>query len=345
MRITIKDVANKAGVSVSTVSRVLNGRNYVDKEKKETIMSAISELNYVPNALAQNLGSQKAGTIGVLALRGSQQAFSNPYFSEVIRGISSVMEKENVQILLNNFESMEQEIENCIRLAKSGRVDGFILLSSRIHDDLIVELMKNEIDFVLIGRVIENTIPNHEEVYYINTDNIKSSVEAVSHLIEKGAAKIGIITAPGKFVVSEDRYLGYRQALMMHGLKFEERFCVNGGYTVKDAKMAVNKLLDQSPDIDSIFATDDMKAAVAIHEINERGLSVPDDILVIGHGDFEIAELVKPRLSTIRVPVFELGEQAAKVLLQIMDKNFPEEKGCMIDTKLIIRGSTRKEVK
>ncbi|HYE82635.1 MAG TPA: LacI family DNA-binding transcriptional regulator [Clostridia bacterium] len=337
-KISIRDVAKEANVSISTVSRVLRKYSNVPPETEEIVMKAVNKLKYIPNVAAQSLSHGSMQNIGVVFTRSAENAFSNPFYADVLRGIGNVTEKYGYNIQLISYSDLYREKEESIKLLRSGRVDGLILLSSRIYDSLIHDLLSQELKFVLSGRVLENTLL-YDKIFSVNTDNLRDSYNAVRHLIDMDHEKIAIVTAPMEYVVSKDRYDGYRQALLSGGIEFDPELEINGGYTLGDAKEAVKEKLSRRKDITAIFATDDLKAVAVIKAANELGFRVPDDIAVIGYNDFEVATIVEPNLTTVRVPIFELGRESANMLIHILKGEDIEVKNKIIPTEFIIRDS------
>lgn len=339
-RATIRDVATLAGVSISTVSRVLRDENSVREERRIRVKKAIKELDFTPNVAAQQMHGQKECTIGAITTRSSYQAFGNPYFPSVIGAIGSVTEERGYNLQIHSYSDSMSEIRKTVRLFKSGQVNGFILLSSRVYDPLIVELMKNKIPFTLVGRVIENTIPDYDDIYWVNNDNIASSKGAVEYLIHKGHERIGILTAPDKYVVSQDRYIGYRQALVANGKEYHSRYRAEAGYSYEDAKQAAELLVRNNPDMTAIFATDDLKGVAAIEKLTEMGIRIPEQIAVMGCDNFEISKIIRPSLTTINIPIHSLGVAAATMLIDLLEGREVEERHVIFETEMILREST-----
>ncbi|MDK2919786.1 MAG: hypothetical protein PWQ37_2519 [Candidatus Petromonas sp.] len=337
-KVSIREVAKEANVSISTVSRVLRNYKNVPPETRERVMGAVKKLNYVPNIAAQSLTQGSMRNIGIVFTRSTENAFSNPFFADVLRGIGSVAEKYDYYLQLISFSDINMEKEETIKLLKSGRVDGVILLSSRVYDSLIYELLSQDLKFVLSGRVLEHNLLG-EKMYYVNTDNIGDSYKAVCHLIKMGHKKIAILNAPMDYVVSKDRYDGFRQALMWGGIEHEPDLEINGGYTLEDAKKAVKEKLMKRRDITAIFATDDMKAVATVQAAKELGLRVPEDIAVIGYNDFREATIVEPNLTTIRVPIYDLGKESANMLVKLLKGEEIKERKKILPTEFIIRES------
>jgi DNA-binding LacI/PurR family transcriptional regulator len=338
MSATIRDVAKLAEVSVSTVSRVINNASNVNEKTRENVMNAITKLNFKPNRLAQSLGSGAFNAIGVVSTRSHQQAFNNPYFSLIIQAIGEVSEEKNYDIILNSSTSEDKEIEKCLSMIESKVVQGLILLSSRINDRLIEKLHQAKIPFVVVGRVIDERLES--EVFSVDTDNLNDCKEAVNYLIKLGHKRIGCIHAPLQYVVSKDRLDGYIDAHKEAGLPIDYSLVENGQYTLNDAYESALKILQNPNPPTAVFATDDIKAIGAYKAIRELNLKIPDDISLFGHNNYEYTAIMNPGLTTIEVPIQQLGMVSANVLFDLIEKKDPEHR-TLLETKFIMRQSCK----
>lgn len=336
-KIGIKDVAKEANVSISTVSRVFKKYGNVPPETEERVLAAAEKLEYTPNIAAQALRGS-LNNIGIVFTRLAESAFLNPFYSEVLRGISTVIKKENHYMQIIAFDTAEEEKREIRNLLASGRVDGIILLYSRCMDPLIFDLVKAKSNFIISGRVESNHILK-DQLYTVNTDSIKDSFEAVSKLIEKGHKKIAIINDDIEYIVNKDRTDGYKQALISNGLEFSDDLII---YTERSDEETVHKIKERllkRKDITAIFAKDDLLATLAYEAIKELGLKIPEDIAVMGHNDLYLAKILEPKLSTVRVPIFELGCKLAENLIKIINNEELEDNHMVLPTEIIMRDS------
>lgn len=336
-KVSIHDVAKEAGVSVSTVSRVIRKYSNVTKETEIKVNAAIKLLNYTPNAAASRLGSGSLENIGVVFTRSADKAFQNPFFSEVLMGIGHVLETYGYNMQLMMYNDIEQEKTKVMSALASGMIRGAILLSTRSYDQLIQELANSDYPFVISGRV--DGIASEKPIYSVNTDNRGDSYKLVEHLIKLGHEKIAVINGPHEYVVNMDRYDGYRRALLTNGVSYDPTLELNGGYTLNDAKKAMVALLKERQDITAVFAKDDLKAIAAMQGIKEMGYSIPEDIAIVGYNDYEIAKIAEPRLTTMRVPVYDLGTHLAEMLMKLINKETVINNTEILPTKLIVRES------
>lgn len=338
MSVNIKDVAKLANVSISTVSRVIHNAPNLRPETIRVVKDAIDKLNFVPNRVAQNLGSGYFSCIGVLSTRSSNQTFGNPYFSIAIQSIAEICEKYNHDILLNFSTNEEREFEKCISMVNEKVVRGFILLSSRLNDILIEKLTELNFPFVVIGRVLNEQLS--DKVYTVDTDNVNDCKEAVNYLINLNHRNIACIHAPLKYVVSKERLDGYIEAHKENNIPVNYSLIADGGYTLDDAYLATKKILSGPIRPTAIFATDDIKALGVYKALKELNLKIPDDVSLIGHNNYESAGFLEPPLTTIDVPVEHLGSLAAEMLFQIINGKHPQKR-IILDTKLIVRDSCK----
>lgn len=342
-KITIKDVAKEAGVSVSTVSRVLRNYDNVPEETHELVHAAVKKLNYIPNIAASNLGAGSLKNIGVVVTRSAEYAFKNPFFSEMIMGIGSVLEKHdyNVQLIMTN--DIRKERTKVMNALASGMIQGVILLYSRKYDMLIQDLANSNYPFVVSGRV-EGISSFKNEVHSVDTDNFTGSYKLVSHLIELGHKRIAFLNGSMDYIVNIDRYEGYRQALIEGGITHDHTLDIECGNTFDESKNAVKNALAKDSSITAIFCRDDYRAFATIQAINEMGLSVPDDIAVVGYNNYDIASISTPKLTTLNVPIYQLGKSAGKQIINLIQGNPVESFPEILDTELIVRESSGKHI-
>ncbi len=336
-KVTIKDVAKEAGISVSTVSRVLRNYNNVPDETREKVQEAVKKLNYIPNIAASNLGAGSLRNIGIVVTRSAENAFKNPFFSEMIMGIGSVLEKNEYNIQLIMTDDINIEKKRVIDTLASGMIQGVIVLYSRKYDMLIQALANSHYPFVVSGRV--DGISTDRKIHSVNTDNEAGSFKIVSHLIELGHKRIAFLNASLEYIVNIDRYEGYRKALIHNGIKHDNALDLDCGITFDDAKRAVYEALNKNPDITAIFCRDDYRAVAAIQAVNELGLKVPEDIAIVGYNNYDIASISKPQLTTINVPIHDLGAASAQQILDLIAGKKIENNTQILDTELIIRDS------
>ncbi len=329
----IKDVARLAGVSPSTVSRVIAGSSRISPETQARVREAMRALNYYPNANARSLVRRKTHAIGVIIARPAEQAFANPFFPEVLRGIGSELRRHGYDLVLSMTAAPDEEQGACMRLLKQRRVDGVILTSSRAHDELLTELAAEQYPFVLIGRAAPG-----QAVSWVNNDNVAVGEMAVEHLVGRGHRRIAMINGPADLTVSIDREQGFRQAVDRFKLDLPAGYVVEGDFTKDGGYRAMAELLSRPDPPTGVFCADDAMAVGALMALKERGLT--RRVAVIGVNDDPLTALLDPPLSTVRIPVFDLGATAARLLLDSLTQGVRGPRQIVLPSQLVVREST-----
>lgn len=322
---SIRDVAKHAGVSVATVSRVLNDKGYVGAETRKKVEAAIADLNYRPNEVARSLFKKQSKTIGLIL-----PDIMNPFFPELARAIEDTASKLGYTVILCNSDEDEEKAQRYVDVLLQKYVDGIIISSNTIQEKTIRELT---IPVVCIDREISKDIPT------IVVDNKNGARMATRFLKEKGRRKIAHIRGPLDIVNANERCEGYREAVA--GEKwFKESYIVNGNYRMETATEVVLELLRQHPEIDGIFAANDTMAIGAMKAAYQHGLKVPEEISIIGFDGIALGKASIPELTTIEQPLYELGQKAAKVLIKLIKGQVIEETFYQFDVQLVERDST-----
>ncbi|MFZ5351539.1 MAG: LacI family DNA-binding transcriptional regulator [Bacillota bacterium] len=335
MSVTIKDVAKAAGVDPSTVSRVIADNPRISQKTKEKVLQVMNELDFHPNAIARSLANRSTQTIGVIMPNSSEQVFVNPFFTEVMRGISMSALKKGYNVLFSTGSNTEEEYKSTKRLVNEKRVDGLILLTSRVGDKTIEELMKKKFPFVVVGKPTKN-----ENINWVDNNNSEAGYTATEHLIKQGHKAIGFIGGEFSYVFMGERFRGYKKALDVYGIEFSkdylalEEFLEEGGYRAMKKLMAVNKRMTAA------VVADDLMAFGVMRAIREEGLRIPNDIAVVGFNDTPLARYVDPPLTSVEIFVFELGYNAAEILINQLEQEDEQKKHIIIPTRLIERKSS-----
>lgn len=330
--LTLDDIAKKAGVSRSTVSRVINGQPDVRSSVRKRVLDVIQSTGYHPNAAAQTLASQRSWMIGLVLPRSVSSFFSDPYFPRLTQGIAQACNQHNYTLGLFLVSSKEDEEKFLLRLSSKGFLDGVVVQSGQQGDILIERLVQSSLPVVIAGRPFEST-----GISYIDVDNCRGAYRAVKHLIDLGYQRIATIAGSANSTVSIDRMTGYVQALEDHGLKIDPALLIGGDFTESGGYAAMRQLMNHHPD--AVFAASDSMAIGAMRAAGEAGLRVPHDIAFIGYDDLPMASLTYPSLSTIRQPVFDFGIRAVELIIDLIQNGTHPEKQIVLDTELIIRDS------
>lgn len=327
---TIEDVARYTGVSIRTVSRVINSRPDVAQATRERVLQAIEELNYRPNSLAQSMVTGSTKTIGVVL-----PDISNPFFGRAIRGCEDVLAEAGYSIFLCNTDEDIQKERRYLTLLADRQVDGVILWGSRASCETLEALLGPELPTVTVD--CEAFCGN---VVRLDVQNIQGAQAVTTHLISLGHRKVGHLAGPVQRLTARRRLFGYQQALEQAGLEFLPSAVIEAAPSVYHGYTAALQLLQQADRLTAIFAYNDLMAIGAMLACQQLGLNVPKDVAVAGFDDIVTASLVSPALTTVRINQYRLGALSGQLLLGRMEtpaRNAPAS----VDypTELIIRNS------
>ncbi|MBA4493236.1 LacI family DNA-binding transcriptional regulator [Paenactinomyces guangxiensis] len=336
---TIKDVAKLANVSPSTVSRVIAGSNRISLETKKRVHQAMETLNYVPNAIARSLARSNTRTIGFTIAREAGQAFSNPFFSELMRGMSTIAQTRDYNILLSISRNAEEEKEKCLQLIRERRVDGLIVSSSRLKDPLISALIEENVPFVLIGRNVE------KPVLSVNNDNVQAARLATQHLLKQGYEKIAFVSGDANLVVSLDRVNGYKQALMEQNMPVVPERIVYADFSIDGGFRTLCRLWESGMEFDAVMAADDLFALGALQFAEHQGLEVPSNFGIVGFNDSPLMSFINPPLTSVKILAYELGMEAMELLLNVLadPEKAHTKKEIVLASELIVRRSSKRK--
>lgn len=304
--LTLEDIGRLAGVSRSTVSRVINDQSSVNPDVRARVQSVIQRTGYSPNVLARSLVSGRTGVIGLVIPSRVHSLFEDPYFSRLIQGISSASNKAGNTLSLFLFQNEEEEAALYPRVVMSGFLDGLILTATRMADPLLARMAVGEIPLVVIGR------PDVEGVSYVDADNRDGAMQAAIHLAEQGYKRIGLIGAPGSTTAGVDRLNGFIEGLGLRGQTLHPDLRVDGNFSRQSGYEAMQRLIPHSPD--ALFVASDTMATGALRALREAGIRVPDDIALVGFDGLPASERSAPPLTTIRQPVTDTGARSVQML-------------------------------
>lgn len=329
--INMKKVAEDAGVSVSTVSRVISGSDCVKEKTRARVLEAVNRLNYQPNILAKGLKLGYTNTIGLMV-----PSIENQIFPVMARGVEDVARKNGFTVILcNTDEDMKVEKEYIDKL-KTRLIDGFIVASMLADSDHIRALAADHFPVVLTCRYY------NDEISAVGIDNYRAAYDAVCYLIKTGHQRIALAIGRMELSIYQKRYQGYVDALRDHGFAVEPELILRETNGTQSFYSLTQNALREDPKIDAIFASSDPKAFVVMRAIQDMGLRIPQDISVLGFDNIEMSALVEPPLSTVSQPLYEIGALATKKLIQmIKNKGKIKPSVDILKTDLIIRRSTR----
>jgi LacI family transcriptional regulator len=334
MSLTLEEVGRLAGVSRSTVSRVVNSHPNVRDDVRERVWQVIRETGYQPHAAARSLVTRRTQIIGAIIPEAVTRLFVDPFFPLLLRGITETCNGHGYHLMLSLFNGPAREEEIYRRLVHSGHLDGVIVASARMDDPLIPKLLDDEMPLVLVGRHCD------DRAGYVDVDNVGASRMAVEHLIRLGHKRIATITGPHSMASGEDRLAGYCQALEAHRMPVQDVLVVEGDFTEGSGAVAMQRLLPASPT--AVFAASDSMAIGALKTLREADLRVPEDVALVGFDDIPVAAALEPALTTVRQPIERLGSMAADLLLNLLE-NPPDTQApanrIILPAKLIVRDS------
>jgi len=329
---TITDVALKANVSIATVSRVVNNSPHkVHPKTKERVMKIIRELDFRPNVLAKGLHLKKSLTIGIII-----PDISNPYYAEIVRGIQIVADRAGYSVTIHNTDGKQEGIIRSIYHLREKSADGIIFSGGIISGYETLSILRE-----LKERVV--VIGRHDVDFpAVMVDNLGGATQAVQHLIDLGHTKIGFIGGSEGSTTSMDRLTGYRNALAQNGLRFDELLVKPGEWNPRSGYLMAKRLLKGKNKPTAIVSSNDLMAFGAIKAAREAGLSVPGGLAVVGFDNVPLSSYIDPPLTTVEIPIQELGAAATKMLIGLLSgERFERRK--LFKTTLRIRESTARE--
>ena len=326
------DIAKQAGVSRSTVSRVVNNHPNVSEDVRKRVQDVIHSTGYHPNVAARTLASQRSWMVGLVLPRSVSSFFADPYFPRLTQGIAQACNQLNYTLGLFLISNKEDEDKIFPRVSRNGFLDGVLVQSGQFGDQLIDRLVSSKIPVVIVGR------PFHAEgVSYIDVDNVKAAYTATNHFIQLGYQRIATITGTVDSTVCIDRLEGYKKALFDVGRAVDPSLIANGDFTEESGYAAMQKLLPARPE--AVFVASDQMAIGAMRAAREAGHNIPADIAFIGFDDLPIATMPDPPLTTIRQPIIQFGMKAFSMLIDLIENGTKPAQSVIMDTELIIRGS------
>jgi LacI family transcriptional regulator len=330
--LTLEDIARQAGVSRSTVSRVINGQPYVRQDVRQRVLDVIQTTGFHPNIAARALVTKRSWMIGLVLPLTVSSFFIDPYFPRLTQGIAQTCNQLNYTLGLFLVSTPEDEEKLYPRLTRKGFLDGVLIQSGQVGDQLIDRLAKLDFPLMVAGRPF-----SQHEISYIDVDNVQSAQTAVSHLIRLGYKRIAAITGILNSTAGIDRLEGYRRAILARGWRLDETLVARGDFTESGGYLAMKQLLAVKPD--AVFAASDATATGAIRAVQEAGLRVPDDVAFVGFDDLPVASQVDFKLTTIRQPIVQFGAMAAETLIDMIENGIHPTRRIIMDTELVIRES------
>lgn len=323
---TLKDVARESGLSVGTVSRVLNNRGYINEQTRAKVYEVMKQLNYQPNEMARSLSKQKNNTIGLIVPH-----IMHPYFAKLISCIEAAAYKNKFKILLFNSKGKEEKEDEFIEMCKSNRVAGIILCSASYETKKFKDL---GCPLITIERFME------EGTAVVECDNYQGGFLATQHLIERGCKKLlhfgGVKDQP---MPADERFRAFEEVCKRYGVEYYAVDPEAGAYSEMSYYPSILRVMEDHPGIDGVFASSDVIAAQVLRVCSAKGIKVPEEMKIVGFDDVSIAEVTTPAITTIRQPVKEMAEAAVSLMAQAVAGEMVPARS-LFPVSLIIRGTT-----
>lgn len=322
----IRDVAKKAGVSVATISRYLNKKGYVSKEAKEVIEQAIQDLNYKPNQIARSLSMKQTKFIGLIV-----PDIMNPFFPELARAVEDVALMYGYTVVLCNSDGKAEKEIHYIETLKQKYVAGFIVTTNQLLASHYQDL---ELPIVALDRTIHASIPT------VSSDNKKGARIGTTYLLEQGCQHIVCMRGPKGLGPADDRLAGFMEAIKGKEITTHIVECP---FDFEQSEKIAQEFLTNLPGIDGVFASSDVSAAGVLKAAHTLGMTVPDDLQIVGFDGIALGGMLTPGLTTVAQDVYKMGTLATRMLIKLIEGTELEDKEIQVPVELIIRGTTRSE--
>ena len=331
--VTIYTVAREARVSMATVSRVVNGNPNVKPETRQKVLDVIKQLNYRPNAVARGLASKKTTTVGVVIPN-----ITDPYFAELALGIDDVASMYKYNIILTNSDSDDEKILKVVRSLLAKQVDGLIFMGHDVSDDL-----RNEFESTNTPVVVAGSVVNDDALPSVRINYQAAAKEATEFLLKHGDQQVAYITGPLRYSINgEDRLNGYKEALANNNVPFNELLVIETDGSYQAGYEKAQEVIEKG--LKATYVTDDSLAAGLLNGLTDAGISVPDDFELISSNDTNYTKVVRPTITSITQPLYDLGAISMRLLTKLMDgdDSNDDEKNVILDHGFVERQSTRK---
>lgn len=310
-RVTLRDIASLTGFSINTVSRALNNKEEVNTDTRTKILAAATQFGYRPNRLAKGLRSNKTGTIGIVVTD-----VANPFFSALVKGIARAARELDYSIILQDSDENYAGEEEAIQVLLAEQVDGILITPVQSQQETIERLAKAHFPFVLVGRYFHDLDTN-----YVVPDDYQGGFIATDHLLKQGHRRIAMVNGPLHISSARERFQGFSDALAKYAIPVDKSLVSTGALTVEEGLDLARSILKRVPRPSAIVCYSDFVAFGVMQAIREIGLSIPEDIAVVGFDDVRMASCLQVPLTTIQSPKEELGRQAMQLLVHRLEKD------------------------
>lgn len=332
MNVTIYDVAREANVSMATVSRVVNGNPNVKPTTRKKVHEVIERLGYRPNAVARGLASKKTTTVGVII-----PDISSIFYAELARGIEDIATMYKYNIILSNSDQNQDKEFRLLNTMLGKQVDGIVFMSGNVTDEHVKELQKSEVPIVLAASIEESeTIPS------VNIDYEQAAYDATKDLIERDHRIIAYVSPPmNEPINGVKKLVGYKRALIEANIPYKEELVLEGDYTYDSGIEAFNKLTELEDRPTAIFVGSDEMALGVIHGAQDQGINIPNDIEIIGFDNTRLATMVRPQLTTVVQPMYDIGAVSMRLLTKYMNQEKVDDHIVVLPHRIEYRQSTK----
>ncbi|MGD2028143.1 MAG: LacI family DNA-binding transcriptional regulator [Anaerolineales bacterium] len=334
---TIRDVAKKAQVHPSTVSRVFSGSQSISEATRQRVLDAAKVLGFQPNAIARSLSTQRTYTIGIVVPHVFEGFFDDSFFPQIMRGMLEAAYRHGYRLILGGSRSYQDEISQIVDIMQSSQADGIVVMSSRLDVDTVDQLLELDSPFVLLGHPPGG---DNEEIAWVDADNRLATQKAIQHLIGLGHTQIAYVGGDPETLTTRERQQAYEETMRAAGLRVNEKWIDYGYFDDPGGYTAVQRMKDLGADMPTAFyAANDLMAVGVLRALIELGLQVPEDISVVGTNNAYISQHTSPPLTTIDVPYAGIGRKAVELLVAQMTKINQTPASHVEGSELIIRGS------
>jgi len=329
MKATIYDIAREAGVSIATVSQVINGKGKISEKRRAEIMEIMERLHYQPSAIAAALTGKQTYTLGLLV-----PDISNPYFAELARAVEDRSRQLGYSVVICSTDNKDERVERYLNLLQQKRVDGMMIGTGIDNAEILSPLLQQSIPVALIARHMPSL-----SVHTVTIDDILGGTLAAEHLLELGHTRVAVLSEPSKVSSSQERVRGFREALIKAGYTLEPTQIRESAADLSSAKKEALLLLREDDHPTGLFCCNDIQAIGALQAAKELGLRVPEDVSIIGFDNTILASVTSPPLTTVAQPIEELGHRAVDLLIEELKDERKEPQKIVLKPELVIRDS------
>lgn len=338
MAVTIKDVAKLANVAPSTVSRVIANNPRISEKTKRKVRKAMNELGYHPNFIARSLASKSSDVLGIIMPKSGDGSFLNPFFPTVMKGLSQAAHDDRLGLQITTGITEEEIYDEVEKMVHGGRVDGLILLYSKVGDNVLNYLREANFPFVVIGKPYQY----ESSISHVDNDNFQAGKDVAKYLLDSGHRAIAFIGGNAELVVTIERMKGYEAALMEAGIPVRKDYVIHEDFMLEGGKEAVKRLMNLENSPTALIVADDFMSLGVLNMLDELGIDVPGDISVFSFNNVLLSELSKPPLCSVDINIESLGYQAVKLLLTRIKEPGSPAMRMIVPYELIVRSSVAK---